>query len=104
MYCLPQGSITLIEGRFTLRTMNSDHGRCLIPWSEFMVRLPWSELLKNQFTRFMGPSLGVNRMWTKRNDHAPKSGCASFLNIYPKGQFWFFFMFSLIHQVNKKSV
>ena len=22
-----------------------------------------------------GPSLGVNRKWTKRSDHAPKNGC-----------------------------
>jgi hypothetical protein len=29
-------------------------------------------LYKNQFTKLLGPSLGVNRMWTKRNDHAPK--------------------------------
>jgi hypothetical protein len=29
-------------------------------------------LYKNQFTKFLGPSLGVNRMWTKRNDHTPK--------------------------------
>jgi len=26
----------------------------------------------------LGPSLGVNRMWTKKNDHAPKSECVEF--------------------------
>jgi hypothetical protein len=29
----------------------------------------------------MGPSLGVNRMWTMKNDHTPKSGGAIFFNI-----------------------
>jgi len=29
----------------------------------------------------MGPSLGVNRMWTMKNDHAPKNGGADFFNI-----------------------
>ena len=32
----------------------------------------------------MGPSLGVNRMWTMKNDHAPKNGGADFFNICPK--------------------
>ena len=32
----------------------------------------WSDLSKNQFTKSLGLSLGVNWMWTKRNDHAPK--------------------------------
>ena len=27
---------------------------------------------------FGPPSLGVNLTWTKRSDHAPKSGCADF--------------------------
>ena len=40
----------------------------LFSWSDFMV---W--ILKNPFTKPLGPSLGVNQMWTKRNDHAPKS-------------------------------
>ena len=60
--------------------------------SDFMVQLPWSDLLKtNQFTKPLGPSLDVNRMWTKRNDHAPKSECANlnfYFNIYQKGHFW----------------
>jgi hypothetical protein len=33
------------------------------------------------FSWFMGPSLGVNRMWTMKNDHAPKSGGVNFFNI-----------------------
>ena len=48
-------------------------------WSDFMVQLPWSDFLPNQFIKFLGPSPGVNRMWTKRNDHAIKSGS----NIFP---------------------
>ena len=44
--------------------------------------------LKNQFTKPLGPSLGVNRMFTKKNDHAPKSECADFFfNICPKRAF-----------------
>jgi hypothetical protein len=27
----------------------------------------------------LGASLGVNSMWTKRNEHAPKSDCADYL-------------------------
>ena len=71
-------SLTMEDGLF--------HG------SDFMVQLPWSDLLKtNQFTKPLGPSLDVNRMWTKRNDHAPKSECAYlnfYFNMYQKGQFW----------------
>ena len=51
----------------------------LFSWSDLMVQLPWSDFLKNQFTKPLGSSLGVNQMWTKRNDHAPKSECADFL-------------------------
>ena len=49
-----------------------------------MVQLSWSNFLKNQFTKPLGPSLGLSRMWTKRNDHAPKSECVDFFNICPK--------------------
>ena len=53
-----------------------------------MVQLPWPNLLTNQFIRPLGPSLGVNRTWTKRNDHAPKSECVDFFIIYvQKGSF-----------------
>ena len=65
-------------GRFTSWTMKSDHGGWLLPWSNSMVQLPWSNFLKIQFTNSLGPSLGVNRMWTKKNDHAPKSESADF--------------------------
>ena len=47
----------------------------LFPWFDFMFQLPWSDFLKLQFTKRVGPSLGVNQMWTKRNDHAPKNEC-----------------------------
>lgn len=43
-----------------------------------------------QFLRFVGSSLCVDWMWTKRNDHSPQSECADFFNIYPKRQFWDF--------------
>ena len=29
----------------------------------------------------LGPSLGVKQMWTKRNDHAPKSECVDWKKI-----------------------
>ena len=34
-----------------------------------------------------GPSLGVNQMWTTRNDHAPKNECVDCFNICHKRQF-----------------
>ena len=53
------------------------------PWKFSIVRLDGpisrSDFLKNQFTKLLGSSLGVNRMWTKRNHHAPKSECVDFL-------------------------
>ena len=42
----------------------------------FMVRL-----LAKSICKVFGPSLGVIRMWTKRNDHAPKSECADVFNV-----------------------
>ena len=48
----------------------------------------------------MGPSLGVNKKWTKRSDHDAqkiKWMCCFFLNICPEGQFWdSIFMFYLL--------
>ena len=52
------------------------------PWNDGI--FPWSNFLKKQFTKPLFSLLGVNRMWTKRNDHAPKTSCAGFLNICPK--------------------
>jgi len=46
---------------------------------------PWSDFLKHQFTKPLGPSLGVNQMWTKRNDHAPKNKCVDFFIDVEKG-------------------
>ena len=44
----------------------------LFPWADLMVQFPWYDILKNQFTKSLDPSLGVNQMWTKRNDHGPR--------------------------------
>jgi hypothetical protein len=52
-----------------------------------MVYISWSEFLKKIFTKPLGPSLGVNRMWTKRNDHAARSGCDDFFYASPKRAF-----------------
>jgi hypothetical protein len=53
----------------------------LLPWSDFIFQFLGSDFLENQFIKLLGPSLGVNGMWTKRNDHAPKSECVGFSNI-----------------------
>ena len=59
----------------------------LISWADFMVQFAWSHFLINQFTKPLGLSLGVNQMWTKKNDHAPKSECYDLFNICPKRAF-----------------
>jgi hypothetical protein len=51
----------------------------LFSWSDLMVEHPWSAFLENQFIKSLGPSLGVNQMWTKRNDHALKVNVLIFL-------------------------
>ena len=65
----------LTKGRFTLWTMKLDHGRW--PFLMVWVHGPTSmvRLLENIVWKALGPSLGVNQMWTKKNDHAPKSEC-----------------------------
>jgi hypothetical protein len=60
-------------------SMKTDHKRCPFSWSDF---------LKNQSLKFLGSSLGVNRMWIKKNDHAPRSACVVFLVNVQKGQFF----------------
>lgn len=41
----------------------------------------WSGLWKKMhFKKPLGSSLDVNRMRTKRNEHAPKSGCVDFVD------------------------
>ena len=54
-----------------------------------MTFFQWSNSLgpilkKTLSTKYLGFSLGVNRMWTKRNEHAPKSKCADFFKYIPK--------------------
>ena len=76
-----------IEGRFTLWTMKSDHGR----WPFSVVRvygLTSMVLLLNKLVlKALRPSTCVNRMCTKKNDHAPKSECVDFLIHAHEGQF-----------------
>ena len=51
-------------------------------------------LSKIAFLKPLGHSLGVYQMWTKRSDHAPKSGCAIFFLIFvQKRVLWGFFSF-----------
>ena len=59
-------------------TMKSKHGR----WPFSMVQVHGSasmvRLLKNPVFKALGSSLGLNRMWIKKNDHAPKGECTEF--------------------------
>jgi Pyruvate/2-oxoacid:ferredoxin oxidoreductase delta subunit len=72
------------------------HGPCswtmedgLFPWSILMVQLPWSGFLKNKKNKKITKPLGVIQMWTKKNDHSPKSECDDCFNICPKRAiFW----------------
>ena len=58
-----------------------DHGK----WPFPMVQL----LKKTTTYKAFGPSLSINRVWTARNDHAPKSKCVDFLKTFAqKGQCW----------------
>ena len=59
------------QGPFAPCTMTLDLGRWLFP----MVRC----IKKSNFIKSLGPLLEVNRMWTKRNDHALKSECVALL-------------------------
>ena len=79
----------MAKGRFTLWTMKSDHGRG--PFST--VRVLYKLVLRD-----LGPSLGVKRMWTKKNDHPQKVMCWFIFIHAQKGQFWkkFKFDYSLV--------
>ena len=62
-------------------------------WPFSMVQLdgPTSmvRFLKKAIYKAFGPlTRCIHRMWTKRNDHAPKSECVDFLIYAQKGQFW----------------
>ena len=72
------------KGQFTSCTMKSNHEKCPFPWSNLTVQHPWSHFLKNQFTKSLCPSLGVNQMWTERNDHASKVNVLIFSIYIPK--------------------
>jgi hypothetical protein len=51
----------------------------------------------NAFLKPLNPSLGVNRTWAKKSDHAPLGGSAHFFNICPQRAVWgIFFMFDLL--------
>ena len=60
------------KGRFD----NTNHGGCPFPWSNFFSKI--------KIRKPLGPSVGVNQMWTQRNDHASNSDCVDFCNICPK--------------------
>ena len=70
-----------------------------------MLRLhgPTSIVRFNQFTKPLGPDLGVNRMWMRRNDHAPKVNVLIFFYYVQKGSFEkkikfdYSFVFSWLH-------
>ena len=64
--------------------MKSDHGRLPFFMVQLEVQLPWSIFSWKQFTKPLGLSLGVNRMWTKKNDHAQKVDVLKKINICSK--------------------
>ena len=78
-YNFDKNIVCFMKARFTPWTMKSDRGKWVFfSLNNLMVQLPWSSFLKNQFMKSLGPSLGVNWMWTKSNDHAPESECVEF--------------------------
>ena len=79
--CHAKGPWRFFQGWFTPWSRTMEDG--LIPWSNLIVQLP----------KPLGPSLGVNQMWIKRNDMHPKmSMLIYFWGVYAqKGQFWIFF-------------
>ena len=79
--CLPD-LFSLFVSLGPVYTMDHEVG----PWKMAFFHSPisWSNCLKNQFTKSFGLSLGVNQMWTKRNDYTPKSGCADFFIYIPE--------------------
>ena len=54
----------------------------LFPWSNFKV-----QFLKINIYEAFGPLISVKWIWTKRNDHLPKSECVDLFNICPKNAF-----------------
>jgi hypothetical protein len=54
-------------------------------------------LKKHQFTKPVDPSLGVNQMWVKRNDHAPKKWMCWCFNMCPKKGTFEVWSFSCLH-------
>ena len=48
---------------------------------------PMVRHLKKHVLKALGPSLGVIRMCTTKNDHAPKNACIDFFDICPKRAF-----------------
>jgi hypothetical protein len=57
-----------------------------VPFKMVQVHGPTSmvQLLRKIVLKALAPSLGVNQMWTKKNDRAPKSECVDFFNTCPK--------------------
>ena len=56
--CLWATIYALLRVDFMLWTIKSDHER----WQFLMVQLSLFDFLKYQFTKLLGPSLGVNQM------------------------------------------
>ena len=60
------------------------------PWKMAFFHGPTSMIQfkqKNQLTKPLGTSLGVNQMWIGRIDHAPKNKCVGFFHMFKKDQF-----------------
>ena len=65
------------------------------PWPNFHGQF----FFKLQILKPLGMSVGVNRAWTKRSDHAPRSRFIDFFNTCPKREVlvFFFVMLYLLH-------
>ena len=61
--------------------------KMVFPMANLMIQHPWSNFLKNQFTKPLDSSMDVNQMWIKRNDHAPKIYVFIFRYMLKKGSF-----------------
>ena len=56
--------------------MKSDHEKGPFSMVQFHGPTSMIRLLKKVVLKALDPSIGVNQMWTKKNDHASESECA----------------------------
>lgn len=72
-----RGLIMFPLGYYKVIPLHYYKGLGFTPWTMEDGLFPWSDFrglvfLRNQFTKSLGPSLGVNRIWTERNGPCTK--------------------------------